>query len=223
SDHDYASHELGPEGARLELAHTDAHVASLVAAAGGLDEFLDRYAVVVCSDHGQSEVVRAARLESAFVGMKQVRVTASNRAGMVYRVDGRADARSLAARLDGNPAVDVAVFLEDGRVVARRDGEEGPELLDPHPDGRARALAALRNPNAGDVIVSAAPGWEFHDLGGRHHAGGGSHGSLAAADSEVPLLTIGLDGEAASVTDVASLVLSHFARFARGVAGRTAA
>jgi len=43
-------------------------------------------------------------------------------------------------------------------------------------------IAAARS-NAGEVLVSAAPGWEFADLGGRHHAGGGSHGSLAATDS----------------------------------------
>jgi hypothetical protein len=224
SDHDFASHALGPEHARGELSRTDAHVGSLVAAAGGLDEFLERYAVVVCSDHGQSAVARAARLEDAFAGTEGVRVTASNRAGMVYVLDGRTDARTLAARLDGNPAVDAALFLEEGRLVARRNGEEGPELLDAHPDGAARAVAALRNPNAGDVLVSAAPGWEFRDLGGGHHAGGGSHGSLAAADSEVPMLTIGLDGaEPASITDVAPLVLSHFARFTGAAAGRTAA
>ena len=78
--------------------------------------------------------------------------------------------------------------------MARRNGDEGQELLDEYPDGRARALAALRNPNAGSVLVSAAPGWEFVDLAGRHHTGGGSHGSLAASDSEVPMLTVGLGG-----------------------------
>ena len=32
------------------------------------------------------------------------------------------------------------------------------------------------------------PGWEFADLGGRHHLGGGSHGSLVEGDSLVPVL-----------------------------------
>ena len=63
-------------------------------------------------------------------------------------------------------------------MVVRRDGDEDVALLDEVPDGRARAAAALRNPNAGEVLVSAAPGWEFLDLAGRHHLGGGSHGSL---------------------------------------------
>jgi len=211
SDYDYASHALGPEDQGEALARSDAHVRALLDAAGGPDEFLDRYAVIVCSDHGQTAVTDAARLEEAFARTDDVRVTASNRAGMVYRLPGcRDDARSLAARLDGHPAVDVVVFLDDGELVARKRGEEGVDLLDEYPAGRARALAALRNRNAGDVIVSAAPGWEFCDIGGSHHAGGGSHGSLAAADSEVPVLTVGIDGEVASITDLAPLALSHF-------------
>ena len=136
---------------------------------------------------------------------------------MVYGDD---RGRALRRRLDGEPSVDVALFLEDGEVVARRDGEElrftragcdeDAAMLD-HPDGFARAWAALRNPNAGEVLVSAAPGWEFADLGGRHHAGGGSHGSLAASDSEVPMLTVGLGAPPALDHRRSSrLVLEHF-------------
>ena len=79
-----------------------------------------------------------------------------------------------------------------------------------YPDALARAWAALANPNAGEVLVSAAEGYEFADLGGGHHVGGGSHGSLVAGDTEVPLLTVGVEGTAASIVDVAPLVLSHF-------------
>jgi predicted AlkP superfamily pyrophosphatase or phosphodiesterase len=198
SDYDFASHALGPDGARLELARADARVAALVEAAGGLDEFLERYGVIVCSDHGQTSVTQAARLEDAFAGLSGVRVTASNRAAMVYGDDPAA----LAGRLEGHPAVDVAGFLEDGELVAVGD-------VDAHPEGRARLVAALRNPNAGDVLVSAAPGWEFCDLAGRHHAGGGSHGSLTAGDSEVPMLAVGVEGEAQRIADVASLALGR--------------
>jgi hypothetical protein len=60
------------------------------------------------------------------------------------------------------------------------------------------------------VVVSAAPGWEFADLAGRSHLGGGSHGSLAVADSEVPMLTIGLDEPPSSITGLKALVLAHF-------------
>lgn len=198
SDFDFASHMLGPEEARRGLARTDAHVGTLVEAAGGLDEFLDRYGVVVCSDHGQTRVTRTARLEDAYAGLEGVRVTASNRAAMVYGDDPPA----LLARLEGHPAVDVAAFLDGGEPVVLGD-------VDAHPNGRERIVAALRNPNAGDVLVSAAAGWEFRDLAGRHHAGGGSHGSLTAGDSEVPMLTVGVDGEAPAIADVAGLALSH--------------
>jgi predicted AlkP superfamily pyrophosphatase or phosphodiesterase len=218
-DYDFASHVFGPDGAADALARADTAIGALVDAAGGPDEFLERYAVVFCSDHGQTRVDRHATLQEPFADMRDVIVTASNRAGMVYG----ANARSLAERLDGNADVEVALFLEDGGAVARRDGEElrfaatedgfrtsGDESLLSHPDGLARAWAALRNPNAGDVIVSAAAGVEFVDLAGRHHVGGGSHGSLLTADSEVPMLTIGLDSIPRSIVDVAPAVIQHF-------------
>jgi hypothetical protein len=200
-DYDYASHALGPDSAHDALARADAAIAALVEAAGGRDDFLERYAVVLCSDHGQSRIERVARLRS-----DGALVTASNRAAMVYGDD----PRSLAAAFDDEPSVDVTVFLDNGSLVARRGGDEDLALLDRFPDGRARAAAALHNPNAGEVIIAAAPGWEFADLAGRSHVGGGSHGSLAADDSEVPMLTIGFDEPPASITGLKALFLRHF-------------
>jgi predicted AlkP superfamily pyrophosphatase or phosphodiesterase len=208
-DYDFASHASGPDSAHVALARSDAAVAALMDAAGGPDEFLQRYAVIVCSDHGQSRVERIARLD---VGGDLI--TASNRAAMVYTEE----PRRIAELLDAEPSAGIVLFSEDGRVVARRDGDEDAVLLDGVPDGRARAAAALANPNAGEVLVSAAAGWEFVDLAGRHHLGGGSHGSLDAADSEVPMLTVGLEAPPASITGIKSLVAAHF-----GVAVRRAA
>jgi hypothetical protein len=87
--------------------------------------------------------------------------------------------------------------------------ERGGDLFD-YPDGGTRAWAALHNSNAGDLVVSAAPGVEFADLAGRHHVGGGSHGSLRTGDSEVPMLTIGFETELESIVDVTPAVLRHF-------------
>jgi hypothetical protein len=157
--------------------------------------------VLVCSDHAQTNVARAARLED-HVHAPAI-VTASNRAGMIYTDH----ARVAAASLDGVEAVDAAFFLDEGAVVARQDGEEDVSLLDEYPLGYERVEAALRNPNAGEVLVSAAAGWEFADLAGLHHAGGGSHGSLAAGDSEVPMLGIGIEPPART-TEVKSALLS---------------
>lgn len=242
-DYDYASHAAGPDGALGALERSDRSVGQLVDAAGGLDGFLDRYALLLCSDHGQTRVDRVARLERRFDDLRLLSprrpapgecdlvVAASNRAGMVYRLPGcRLDARTLAERLDDEPAVDVAFFLEDGWAVARREGEElrfvpdggrfrtegDPSLLDErrYPDGLARAWHGVAGPRAGDVVVSAAEGWELADCGGRDHRGGGSHGSLLAGDSTVPMLACGLDGAGLAarpgIGELVPAVLDHF-------------
>ena len=231
-DYDFASHATGPEAAHHALAHADRAVGSLLEAAGGPDEFLERYGVLLCSDHGQTRIEGWARLEDAYEGFRlfhpgngrgaELAVTASNRAGMVYRLPGcAAEARELAERLDGEGHV--SLYRDGDTAVARRDGEElgfkpsdvgwetsGPTDILTQPDALERSWAALANPNAGDVLVSAAPGIEFTDLGGRHHVGGGSHGSLEAGDSEVPMLSIGLGQPPARIVDVAPRVLEHF-------------
>jgi len=209
-DYDFASHAAGPDSAHEALARSDAAVQALMDAAGGRDEFLERYAVIVCADHGQSRVEQTARLTAG-----DDLVTASNRAAMVYTDD----PRGVAERLDAEPSAGIVLFTEDGRLVVRRDGDEDVAILDEVPDGRARAEAALRNPNAGDVLVSAAAGWEFVDLAGRAHLGGGSHGSLEAADSEVPMLAVGLPDPPASITEIKSTVLEHFGLFASAPTG----
>jgi hypothetical protein len=214
SGYDFASHVAGPEGQAADraLEQADAAIGALLEAAGGADEFLERYAVVLLSDHGQTRVERAARLEEPFADLAdEVVVAASNRAGQVYlRPGAHVEAADLARRLDGFPAVDVTLRLEGNDMVARRSGEDAPvEKLD-HPDAVWRARSALANPNAGELLVSAAEGWELADLGGRHHAGGGSHGSLVAGDSLVPVVTVGVQGQVHRITDVAPAVLAHF-------------
>jgi predicted AlkP superfamily pyrophosphatase or phosphodiesterase len=225
SDLDYASHVFGPGATQGALERCDAAVATLLEAAGGPDEFLDRYAVILCSDHGQTAVDEAAMLEDSFADLRdEVIVTASNRAGMVYRLSETApDAAELAVRLDGERSIDVALYRSAEWAVARRAGAElrfrpglggfetsGEAAVLDHPEALARAWAALANPNAGELLVSAAHGWEFADLGGHHHAGGGSHGSLLAGDSLVPMLTIGVDAELERITDIAPAALAHF-------------
>jgi len=212
SDYDYRSHVHGPAGAEdVALAQTDAAVQTLLDAAGGGDEFLDRYAVILVSDHGQTNVERSARLEARLAGYDDIVVCASNRAAQVYLLPGaRTDAATLARALDGEPSVEVTLRLEGDDAVVRREGADGcPDELD-YPDADVRVRSALANPNAGDLLISAAEGWEFADLGGRHHTGGGSHGSLAAGDSLVPLLTIGIEADIGRITEITPAVLAHF-------------
>jgi hypothetical protein len=91
-----------------------------------------------------------------------------------------------------------------------------------YPDALARLWSALVCPTSGDVLLSAAPGWEFRDWGGQGHVGGGSHGSLRAEDSLGALILCGVEGggpplgpggaECAqwSIRDVAALTREHF-------------
>ena len=228
SGYDFASHVGGPQGdaADRALEQVDAAIGALLDAAGGVDEFLDRYAVILLSDHGQTSVEHAARLEARFEELGgQVVVTASNRAGQVYlQPHATVDPAGLARRLDPEPAVETTLRREGDEAVARREGEEvrfrpaegagwetsGDASLLDHPDAFGRVWSALANPNAGELLVSATEGWELADIGGRHHAGGGSHGSLAAGDSYVPLVTIGVDADPRRITEVAAAVLDHF-------------
>jgi hypothetical protein len=227
TDFDYLSHAHGPGGAEeIALGKTDAAIRALVDAAGGVDDFLQRYAVIVHSDHGQTDVDRAAQLEVPLAAYADsIVVAASNRAGQVYLLpDARVDAAALARALDSEQSVETTLRLEGDEAVARREGEElrfrpdgdgwatsGDEMVLGYPDAARRSWSALHNPNAGELLVSAAPGWEFVDIGGRHHAGGGSHGSLVEGDSLVPVLTIGLDAQIERITDITPAVVAHFA------------
>jgi predicted AlkP superfamily pyrophosphatase or phosphodiesterase len=96
------------------------------------------------------------------------------------------------------------------------------ELLTPrYPDALGRIWAALASDSTGEVLLSAEPRYEFVDWGGADHVGGGSHGSLARGDSDVPLVFLncgpdlgsdrGRDPEDEwSIADVAKVVLEHF-------------
>ena len=78
----------------------------------------------------------------------------------------------------------LAARIDDGRLLS-------PD----YPDALARVWSALRCENAGDILLSAAPGYEFVDWGGADHVGGGSHGSLHRSDSLGALLWCGTGPE----------------------------
>jgi hypothetical protein len=108
----------------------------------------------------------------------------------------------------------------DGSLDSLEGEASNGELRTPsYPDGLGRVWAALGCDSVGDILVSAAPGYEFVDWGGADHTGGGSHGSLGLEDSAVPLVFYGCgpdldrDGEGSrewSIADVAPVVLKHF-------------
>jgi hypothetical protein len=93
--------------------------------------------------------------------------------------------------------------------------ENGLLLAPAYPDALARAWSALTCPTSGEVLLSAAPGYEFLDWGGAAHIGGGSHGSLHASDSLGALVTCGVELPEQkplqwAIRDIAPLVLGHF-------------
>ena len=99
----------------------------------------------------------------------------------------------------------LGLSVEDGQVRSRT-----------YPDALRRLWTALSCHSSGDVLLSAAPGYEFADWGGADHVGGGSHGSLHRHDSLGVILASGLEGrgpperEQWSIEDVTPLVLDHF-------------
>jgi hypothetical protein len=109
----------------------------------------------------------------------------------------------------------------DGELATLDGHERDGRLHTPsYPDALARVWSALQCPTAGDVLLSASPGYEFVDWGGADHVGGGSHGSLHSSDSLGALLWCGTGPESRTVRqqwslrDIAPMVRDHF-----GVAG----
>jgi predicted AlkP superfamily pyrophosphatase or phosphodiesterase len=136
---------------------------------------------------GEEAVVRSGRGELRFAPGGDV----EDLRGRTWSVDGRLAA--LGAR------------VRDGRITA-------PD----YPDALCRIWSALTCPTAGDLLLSAAPGYEFVDWGGSDHVGGGSHGSLHRSDSLGALLWCGTGPssrdacEQWSLRDVAPMVREHF-------------
>lgn len=105
----------------------------------------------------------------------------------------------------------------DGELATLGAQIDGGRLLTPdYPDALARVWSALTCPTAGDVLLSAAPAYEFVDWGGADHVGGGSHGSLHRSDSLGALLWCGTGPEHRdaheqwTLQDILPIVTAHF-------------
>ena len=105
--------------------------------------------------------------------------------------------------------------VEGDRGVLGLEERDGVLDSERYPDALGRVWDALRCRTAGEVLVSAEPGYEFVDWGGAGHVGGGSHGSLHANDSHGALLWCGTGPEAAArgqwtLRDIAPMIDDHF-------------
>lgn len=106
--------------------------------------------------------------------------------------------------------------VEGDLATLEAEIEDGHLICAEYPDALSRLWSALRCPTAGDVLLSATPGYEFVDWGGADHVGGGSHGSLHRSDSLGALMWCGTgpgsreDRPQWSLRDIAQLIRGHF-------------
>jgi hypothetical protein len=262
-DNDAYSHRNGPHAQVTSLAAADRQLERLMHAAGGPDEFLEQYAVIVTSDHSQAPVEERIQLDLAFAEFDvatpspsrsagaEIALSPAQRSAMIYALDPERAQDTIprcievVSELDG---VDLVMWRRDGEAVIRSHRGElrftaGGDLLDArgerwsvegelgvlraeiqdgrilsteYPDALGRVWSAVNCPTAGDVLLSAAPGYEFVDWGGSDHVGGGSHGSLHRSDSLGALLWCGTGPGSKtardqwSLRDIAPMIREHF-------------
>ena len=92
-DNDTHSHRNGPFAQVTSIAEADRQIERMMHAAGGPDAFLEEHAVIVCSDHSQSQVEAEIDLFRAFDGFA--------RAAARRRAHAPTSARSRCARRRG--------------------------------------------------------------------------------------------------------------------------
>ncbi|MDQ6608070.1 MAG: alkaline phosphatase family protein, partial [Actinomycetota bacterium] len=215
SDHSQASVEAR---IRLDQAFEDFHVATPSASRSiGAEVAISpaqRAAMIYVLDeeHRESLAERSIEIVRELEGVDLVlsldgeeAVVRSGRGELRFAAGGELqDPRGLLWSVEGElPALGAEV--QDGRFLS-------PD----YPDALARIWSALKCPTAGDVLLSAAPGYEFVDWGGADHVGGGSHGSLHRSDSLGALLWCGTGPSSRevhaqwSLRDVAPMVRAHF-------------
>ncbi len=221
SDHSQATVE---ERIRLDYAFADFDVATPTPSQSiGAEIALcpaQRSAMIYAldRDHTQRLVRRSIDVVSELEGVDLAMTLAEGEDG----ADGEAIVRSRRGELRftaGGDLVDVRGqrwSVEGNLAVLRAELQDGRFLSTEYPDALARIWSALRCPNAGDVLLSAGPGFEFVDWGGSDHVGGGSHGSLHRSDSLGALLWCGTGPgsragrEQWSLRDVAPMIRDHF-------------
>ena len=179
-DNDYHSHRFGPDAMPASIAHADECFGELVEACGGIDEFLASHAVILMSDHGQTDVEHpyeiAAELGKEWRVLQpssdapetaELAVSPTARAAQVYvlvdehrRAACHADVR---ARLRDMTGTDIVAWLAraDGSAIVRQDagspaaGDERVEAVVER--GRPRASIPARRPLARPARSALAP------------------------------------------------------------------
>ena len=146
-DNDTNSHRNGPGAQVASIAEADRQLERLAHAAGGVEAFLDAWAIIAVADHSHAPIEQTIELEEAVSAHftvltpggrrpdeAEVALCPSQRSAQLYALEERAAKAPVVARLveialelDG---VDVACFrAPDGDgVIARGDGDSRREL-----------------------------------------------------------------------------------------------
>jgi hypothetical protein len=186
-DNDNYSHRFGPDASVESIAKADHCYGKLVEAAGGLDAFLEQYALILLADHAQTPVHRGLPLADLLdrdwpvlrpsesrPERAQLAVSPTGRAAHVYLLPGadeRPDPEAVRAALKVIEGVDLVCRLEDasGEPLRRRE---------PQPP-QSGAVAVVER---GEQQLRFSPGGDVADLrGGRWQI----NGDLAALDASL--------------------------------------
>jgi hypothetical protein len=177
-DNDNYSHRHGPEASIESIAKADHCFAKLVDAAGGLEAFLARYALILVADHAQTPVHRGLPLaellgrdwsvlqpSEAQPERAQIAVSPTGRAAHVYLLPGegeRAEPEAVRGALKVIEGVELICWLMDKSGLPLARSEAGTPPSD--------ATAVIEK---ADRQLRFRPGGEVSDLlGGRWQLAG---------------------------------------------------
>ncbi len=131
-DNDTWSHRYGPEGQVRSIAEADRALERIMHVAGGAQKFLDEHAVIVMSDHSQTEVDKRVNLVDGLSDWRvlqpsdvapdeaELAVCPAARSAMVYVLgeDGREEQAARAARdLQDVEGADLIARTNDGEAI----------------------------------------------------------------------------------------------------------
>ena len=197
-DYDFASHAAGPDAAHEALARGRRRCAPSSTPPAGSTSSSSATRSSSAPTTGRPTSSRRLASRLAFTTRRRRRRDRLEPRGMVYDLAERPRASSRSASTE-RPA---SRWRSSSRTTPSSRGATAARATcsSSYPDGLARAWARCGTRTRATCSSRPRPGFEFADLAGRHHVGGGSHGSLVAGDSHVPMLTVGLGAPPPAIT-----------------------